>query len=554
MLRKLGVMLIVMMMVGGSAWADQIDGMASSGQAAPVGLNNLHVNPGGLGDALIFGYYNVRNGAAFIRLVNTSDNYGVVGKLRFREAKSSEEVLDFLICLSPSDQWTAWLVDPTLVGRAAGPALLLKGDNAAGLIGDDDTVTVPTGWDEVYFSAVGDVTENDTLEGYFEFISSATIPISREIWDNPNDPFNSDQCKNYGWDPAGQIPAGLDVGNVLMGSVHLFDASNILLPTFAYNAVAIANFLQDTLGGVSTTTDKPLWSDNSIVYGVDGVNYVLTKQDFFVLYDLEGYLAGRTDYLINFPTKHEILADPLARCTYFPVCYDDQGNRLVCGDPDCETYCTNVALTVWNDEEEDTSRTDFSPVPPGQANELCYEVNYIVVGDNSESILDTDVLAFSVATAAFDIGWIKTSFADGYTTVDNDTSYGMPAVGYQLDDFLCGLGTHMLPLRYNTNLTGEALQCDIDHLWLCATQATCEGAGGHWCDDDNNGVFECQANACAGDECDADHLDLCTNAGDCQNAGGVYWKDQCLTHDAFCAVNCGTDVECHIRQGIEGCP
>jgi len=549
MLRKLGVMLIVMMMVGGSAWADQIDGMASSGQAAPVGLNNLHVNPGGLGDALLFGYYNVRNGAAFIRLVNTDPNNGIVGKLRFREAKDSVEVRDFLICLSPSDQWTAWLVDPTLIGRPAGPALLLKGNNAAGLIGDDDTVTVPSGWDEVSFAAVTGVTEDDTLEGYFEFIATAAIPISREQWDDPVNPFDSDMCKAYASNPDVMVPRGFDAGMVLMGSVHIFDASNILLPTYAYNAAAIANFENDTIWPVSTSTDLPVW--NSAAAGLTGVNYVLTKNQVFVLYDLETYLSGKTDYIVTLPTKREILENTAIRCRYFPNCYDEDGNRLVCGtaqaDATCVRYCTNVELTVWNDEEDDTSKTDFSPVPPGQENELCYEVNTIVVGDNADPILNTDVRAFNVSTAAFDIGWVQMDFMDGDTTVDGVTSQGMPAVGYQLDDFLGGLGTHMLPLRYNTNFGGAPpQQCDINHLNLCGTQADCEGAGGNWCDG------ACQADPC-GDECDADHLDLCTNAVDCQNAGGVYWKDQCLTHDAFCAVNCGSDLECHVRQGIEGC-
>ena len=86
------------------------------------------------------------------------------------------------------------------------------------------------------------MTEDDTLEGYFEFIATAAIPIPRDLWDAPNNPFDSDMCKAYASDPLAQVPNGFDAGNDLMGSVHIFDAANMLLPTYAYNAAAIANF------------------------------------------------------------------------------------------------------------------------------------------------------------------------------------------------------------------------------------------------------------------------------------------------------------------------
>ena len=88
----------------GIATAGQVDGLASNNGPALPSSQDVYVNPGALGDALINGYYNARGAFNFLRVVNTS-SLGVAAKIRFREGDDSNEILDFFICLSPKDQW-----------------------------------------------------------------------------------------------------------------------------------------------------------------------------------------------------------------------------------------------------------------------------------------------------------------------------------------------------------------------------------------------------------------------------------------------------------------
>lgn len=79
-----------------------------------MALNNEeHViqAPNGLGDLLIFPHYiAVANGwETKLTVTNTDDERSVVAKLVVRSAAYSEELLDFLIYLSPADVWTGYL-------------------------------------------------------------------------------------------------------------------------------------------------------------------------------------------------------------------------------------------------------------------------------------------------------------------------------------------------------------------------------------------------------------------------------------------------------------
>ena len=483
MLKKLGVMLFIsLMLAAGSAWANEIDGMASSDQAAPLGLNDLYVNPGGLGDALIYGYYNARNAVTFIRIVNTDSVDGVIGKMVFRAGDNSEEVLDFIICLSPGDEWSGWILDPVSFGLPDGPAILVRGGNAYGLSGDDDTLTVPGTWTEVAFrhSATGahsSVTIDDTKEGYFHFIATAGVD-NFEL-----DITTSEECRF-------EALAGgdRDAPNSLMGSAYVFDLRGAYIPTFAYNASALANFFDVQYAGLNTGDINPNFSEASA--GLNAVNYVLTKSNLYTLYDLEAWLTANSDVIITFPTKKDTTLDETVCLPYFQLADD-------------ERCCAPITITIWNDEEDrNIMETDFSPqILPEMS--LCNEVNYVQIGNTS--ILDSSLNELIISTMGFDTGWMRIHFNIGSTTVDGHTLGGAPVIGYQLEDFISGSATHMLPLRYDV-VQGVPDVCDANHLDLCFNQADCLGAGGHWCDDDGDNAFVCQAADCAGGDytCDTD--------------------------------------------------
>lgn len=66
----------------------------------------VHLNPDGTGQVLLFPYFDAEEGyQTNINLVNSTDQTKAV-KIRFREGKYSNDILDFNLYMSPEDVWT----------------------------------------------------------------------------------------------------------------------------------------------------------------------------------------------------------------------------------------------------------------------------------------------------------------------------------------------------------------------------------------------------------------------------------------------------------------
>ncbi len=82
-------------------------GVAGSAEAVYQDVN-------GVGQVLVYPYYTVQSAAAgnfntYLSVVNTTNKAKVV-KVRFREGRTSVEVLDFNLYLSANDVWTAAVI------------------------------------------------------------------------------------------------------------------------------------------------------------------------------------------------------------------------------------------------------------------------------------------------------------------------------------------------------------------------------------------------------------------------------------------------------------
>jgi len=428
MLRKVLLTLLMVAFLGSMAWA-------------------VEVNPGGQGDALIMGYYNARNALSYFRLVNTSDK-GIVGKIRFREGKRSEEVLDFVVCLSPHDEFSMILVD----GGEAAPAVLYKGTD---MISDADTTTVPDNWTMVplRYGATGAedmVTMDDTKEGYVEFIAlSAYSGLEKLTADECVDlaekaPMTDNETYTF---PDGFSVVVHDAPNAVMGEVEIVSYADSL-PIFSYKATALADTAKNPLntGGEDTATkgDSPLF-DSILQNGIADLNEALEKTALYAMYDIRATLGASTDLLVIFPTKKETF---LQAEEDFEKMFTENlnvDNETV----DLAQYCVVVEYDVYDDAEtpidQEGGGDDFSPqIPGGPGNILCYEVNYITVGEMTDPILDTSLLGPAVQTDSFDFGWLKVSFV-------NDDNGTMPVLGYELQVWADGTLSRMLEMGYDAN-------------------------------------------------------------------------------------------------------
>jgi len=449
----MALLLALVIFTYGIAQADLIDGLGSNPSTSPT---RVYVNPGGLGDALVYGYYNVKEGNInFFRVVNTSESTGVAVKIRFREGKESAEVLDYFICLSAADQYSGWIVGNAITSQ---PGQVLSWDN--------DTPTFPSlaylgTFPFAYLDPYANVTAEMTKEGYFEILGIDAwpdTPGSRNV-------ATSEECLwvatagQLGTKPTGVERSDLeDVPNGLMGEQYLFDIKSAThIDTYAYNATALAYCRIDpvTNGGLSAD-DHPRLDDCQALTATAGlaeVNFALTKSNLYAMYDVEAILGGQTTYVITFPTKRLSVID------------------LGSGEPfDAIDSCETIKLTVWDDaEHKPQTQIGVSPPRQGTVDEVCDEVNVVVVGDSALPLLPTTIsssgglLQFNikVESAGFELGWIKIDLTAGNksTTIGSLMANGLPAIGYEMQDFSIGVVTPaidmtpaMLPMKYDVQV------------------------------------------------------------------------------------------------------
>ena len=143
--------------------------------AAVLGLSSVAFAPtaqavsvneaGATGQVLIFPYYNVNNGfSTTYNITNTTGDFKAI-KIRFRESKLSNDVLDFNLYMSPYDMFTM--------------GLNFKEGGGVTLFTSDNTCTHPkiptTGVD---FIDIYDKVENkDLQEGYLEVIEMGVFEL-----------------------------------------------------------------------------------------------------------------------------------------------------------------------------------------------------------------------------------------------------------------------------------------------------------------------------------------------------------------------------------------
>jgi hypothetical protein len=422
---KKGFLTVLVVALGviafGIAHADQIDAMrTNSGPSLPA-TQDVYVNPGGLGDFLIYGYYNVRdNRDNYFNIVNTDVSNGVRARIRFKEAADidscggSIEILDFDVCLTPGDVWTG------VIKEVNGNAVLFSPDDDTyvdvGQTRGLKTVIFPDEFPNgVAFKTsptVPGVSSDDTLEGYFFAIGmNELIGVPGNCGDQ-NDTLS-------------------EVDNVLFGVNYAVDMDN--LATFAYNASSLGDW--DNSPWITDLTDETPDIDNG-QDGIVGVNYALTKSNLYSIYDLEADIAGKTSMIVNFPSRR-------ATCENFIDIFDDD----------------RVLITVWDDEEQSPKTVcEFSPCPPGIDNNLPFEVNVIDL-NNSDIFTSTVEVPLTIT---FEYGWVNIDLVDAATSnpspphqttmAGTHISYGLPAIGYVAIDIANGRSTHMLTLQYSSDI------------------------------------------------------------------------------------------------------
>jgi hypothetical protein len=452
-----------------------------AGLAGAVGTAQAaHLNADGLGQVLIYPYFNTLNGQhTDIHLVNTTNETKAV-KIRFLEGQNSREVLDFHIYLSAYDHFSG-VVAPTADGQGA----MFKTN--------DTTCTVPAipaagvaFRNFAYLDDAGSDSINRTREGYLEIIEmgvlgTETAGVVTEVNGNtaantfrpanavkhtngvPND---CSVVRNAWGSAGGQWLAdpddGVDASNGtgLYGFATVFNVAEGTSAT--YSATAIANFnTNDSLHGPTgdtrpslvdvfpetfvTNGDTVFTDIFSSTNGADAVSALLTRDTLQNDYVTDEGLAAETDWVVTFPTKRfymiddvldaagNVTTDNLAARKPFTAQFTDD---LACEHIDLSYYDREEASIVISFEE------DFSPRPPTTVAgwNLCTEVNVVSFG--SSDVLGSDLQYGLPLNDGFVNGWATIDFtqssaagapgAFNVRSVDGDDYeyYGLPVAGF----------------------------------------------------------------------------------------------------------------------------
>ncbi len=439
----------------------------------------VYQDPNGLGQALIYPYYSVQtaNGSAFntyISVVN-STSQGKVLKVRAREGKTSAEVLDFNLYLSPNDVWTAAIIPADTSATAGGR--LITGDVSC------TNPAIPAGGvDFRNYQYVGDGLGNGldrTREGYMEIIEMSTITGSALAAATHNSA-GTPTCAGLVGPAVGAVGAQVSPTNRsvptggLSGTGTLINVNNGV--DMGYNATALSNVSAgDIYAEIGTEQGNFIDADpiavvvaNNRVYrsnfatssgvagGVRAVSATLDHSSVINEYVLDTATRSNTDWVMTFPTKW-----------YFYVGAAGTPEAPFTGVLGANGACEPVAVTFFNREEAGAlaSGVDFSPLPPGQpGSSLCWESTVMSIrngtahtptGTSSGVLGSVNTVPINVRST-FQNGWMNvqfigarsitpgiTSLATSVTTnilsgaavTAAQTFQGLPVVGFMVRTF-----------------------------------------------------------------------------------------------------------------------
>lgn len=439
-----------------SLYAAVLAGLGTVGVAGTA--QAVHINPDGLGQALIYPYYTVRTDGGnaydtYLSVVNTTASTKAV-KVRFLEGKNSREVLDFNLYLSPNDVWTAVIV------TTADGAVMRTADKSC------VTPSVPTsGFPFVNFAYTGSASDNETgsldrtREGYFEIIEMGdmTGTITTAIKHVSGTPPNCAALTDAAASAATVAGAG-----GLAGTATLINVKNGV--DYGYNAIALDDFsdvalwfppgsILPNLANVNpkvsnvfrTSTTAPAIVSSSwaglTFNAADPITAVFMRDNVINEFVLDSGTLSGTDWVVTMPTKTFYVGkDPVTS----GVRANSAAQRPFQRNFGLGGACDDFGISMFDREEAFVAPTaQVSPPPPAQVNSLCWEANVVTFND-SNVLGSTNKV--NIPTG-FQNGWARINFpvgitgypaAHSMTSADLDTYIGLPVTGFMVQDFVNG--------------------------------------------------------------------------------------------------------------------
>ena len=426
-----------------------VAGLGVAGSAEAV-----YLSPNRTGQVLVYPYYTVQSTGSnswntYLSVVNTTTVAKAV-KVRILEGRTSAEVLDFNLFLSPNDVWTAAIV-PSASGDNA-PGMLITADTSCtqppipggGVLFRNfqyDTATTTAD------SMPGRGLER-TREGYVEMLemgrlagaAAAAVTHSAGVPDDCSLVATEAFAPVTGVDifpPTGglmgtgtliNVNAGRDAtykADALDGwsDVVNYSGSGFVTPNLADANPPVSLVIRsgdvDPLTGASTliTAYRSEFVGGSLASaGARAVASVFMHNAVLNEYVLDAATASATDWVITQPVKNQFVRTAATESPY-------TARASTAGS------CEFISFTFFDREERFATAAggDFSP-RPAPTGSLCWESTVLSIRNVSGSVAASEVLGSrnmtNVSVSTFQNGWARLSF-----TGDNARLVGLPSVG-----------------------------------------------------------------------------------------------------------------------------
>jgi hypothetical protein len=476
-------------------------GLGAAGTAEAV-----YLNPNNTGQVLVYPYYTVQSAGGnawntYLSVVNTTSRAKAV-KVRVLEGKTSAEVLDFNLFLSPNDMWTA-----AIIPMGDGGAMVTADVSCTNPVGNLPVANGGEPFRNFQYVTGGDALPGTgldrTREGYVEIIEMGTLTgtwATAVTHGAAGTPANCAVVQGATLTPSSiEAPSGGLVGtgtliNVNNGqdagykadaleawrSTAFYTDAGFITPSLADASPATSVVVRagDTDGsGASvriTAYRNTFVTTSGVAAGARAVASVYMHTAVINEYVLDAGSQSLTDWVITQPLKRVFVSSTTAAQPY---------TNVLTTSGACET----IGFTFFNREERSASASgaDFSPLPPaGAPNSLCWESNVLsirnaglahtAVGAPTQSAVlgSFNVTNVNVTSgAAFQNGWARLTFTGagaatlgmGSSVSDRSamdstaltttlaggvpaTFFGLPVTGFMVRTFAngnltCGAGT-----------------------------------------------------------------------------------------------------------------
>lgn len=475
-------------------------GLGAAGTAEAV-----YLNPNGTGQVLVYPYYTVQSAGGnawntYISVVNTTSRAKAV-KVRVLEGKTSAEVLDFNLYLSPNDVWTAAIIP------GAGAA------DAARMVTRDVSCTNPVGgltgdgepFRNYQYSSGGDALPGTgldrTREGYVEIIEMGTLtgawaaavthgtagtPTNCAVVQGPVLTPSSIEAPSGGLMGTGtliNVNSGRDAGykaDALEAwrSTAFYTDAGATTPSLAdaspaTSVVVRAGDRDATGASVQITAYRNTFvTTSSVVAGARAVASVYMSTSVMNEYVLDTASASLTDWVITQPLKRVFVTSTTAAQPY---------TNVLTASGACET----IGFSFWNREEAGAAAagTDFSPLPPaGAPNSLCWESNVLSLRNTAahmpsstaaSTVLGSVNLTNVNVRSTFQNGWARLTFT-GTNAVTNGMGSSTSDVT-RLDSTVLTSSVLTTPVTFfGLPVTGFMVRTFANGNLSCTT-GTCQG-------------------------------------------------------------------------------